>query len=61
VPAAEAALQGQALTPATAARAAEAALAKATPMAQNKYKVTLAQVILKRALLAASGAKEIGG
>ena len=49
-PEAEKALVGQALTEATFARAAEAALAGAKPMTKNAYKVPLAQAVVKRAL-----------
>ena len=38
-----------------AAKIAEAAVAGATPLSQNGYKVTLARVAVKRALLAAAG------
>jgi xanthine dehydrogenase YagS FAD-binding subunit len=52
---AEQALNGQPVTKETARKAAEAALAKASPLSQNKYKVTLAKVALTRAILKASG------
>jgi len=61
VPAAEAALAGKPITAANAAQAAEAAFAKATPMKDNAYKIPLGKAILKRAILAAAGEKEIGG
>ena len=47
---AEKALVGQPLNPATLARAAEAALAGATPLEKNGYKVPLAQAVVRRAL-----------
>lgn len=50
-------LAGKALTPAVAEEAAKAALANATPLSQNAYKVTLARVAVKRALLHAAGVK----
>jgi xanthine dehydrogenase YagS FAD-binding subunit len=50
------ALQGQSLSEAVAQRAAEAAVSGATPLSQNGYKVQLAQVAVKRALLAAAKA-----
>jgi len=52
---AEKALAGQSINESTAAQIAEAALAGATPLSQNAYKVTLARVAVKRALLAAAG------
>lgn len=48
---AEAALAGQTLTEAAAARAAAAALAGARPYEHNRYKVSLAQATLVRALM----------
>jgi xanthine dehydrogenase YagS FAD-binding subunit len=48
------ALVGKPLTAETAAAAAAAATAKATPLKHNAYKVQLARVAVKRALLAAS-------
>ena len=54
-PEAEAALKGQPLNEATATKAAEAALAAATPMTQNAYKVQVAKTAVKRALLHAAG------
>src|SRR5207247_1181311 len=44
-----------------AAKAAEAAFTKATPFADNGYKVPLGRTILKRAILAAAGEREIAG
>lgn len=51
--AAEAVLRGQAITEETAAKAGEAAVSEAQPLSQNAYKVQLARVAVKRALLAA--------
>jgi len=50
---AEAALKGKAITEANAEAAGKAAVADAKPLSQNAYKVTLAKVAVKRALLAA--------
>jgi xanthine dehydrogenase YagS FAD-binding subunit len=61
VPAAEAALVGKRITEANALKAAEAAFAKATPFADNAYKVPLGRAILKRAILAAAGEREYAG
>ena len=55
-PAAEKALTGQAISEDMAERAAAAALATAKPLSQNAYKVQLARVALKRAILKAGGA-----
>ena len=49
------ALAGKSLTPESAAAAARAALEGATPLSQNAYKVQLARVAVKRALLSATG------
>ena len=49
------ALAGQSISEDTAAKAGEAAVAGATPLSQNGYKVQLTRVAVKRALLAASG------
>jgi len=55
-PEAEQALVGQPINKDTALKAAEAALANAKPLSHNAYKVQLARVALKRAILkAASG------
>ncbi len=54
---ADQALAGKSVTAETAEEAAKAALAKATPLSENGYKVQLARVAVKRALLAAAGAK----
>lgn len=52
--AAEAALTGKRVTEETAAAAAEAAVKGATPLSRNGYKVQLAKVAVKRAILAAA-------
>lgn len=54
-PEAEAALKGQRVGEETAQKAAEAALRKARPLSQNAYKVQLARVAVKRAILKAAG------
>jgi xanthine dehydrogenase YagS FAD-binding subunit len=55
-PEAEQALTGQPINADTAQKAAEAALTNAKPLSQNSYKIQLARVALKRAILkAASG------
>jgi xanthine dehydrogenase YagS FAD-binding subunit len=51
------ALAGKSLTPETAEEAAKAALEKATPLSQNAYKVQLARVAIKRALMEAARGK----
>jgi xanthine dehydrogenase YagS FAD-binding subunit len=61
VAAAEAALVGKKITEANALKAAEIAFAKATPFTDNAYKVPLGRTILKRAILAAAGEREIAG
>ena len=48
---------GKSLTPALAEEAAKAALSGATPLSQNAYKVQLARVAVKRALMQAAGVK----
>jgi xanthine dehydrogenase YagS FAD-binding subunit len=48
-------LKGQAITEATAEAAGAAAVEGAKPLSQNEYKVQLAKVAVKRALLAAAG------
>jgi xanthine dehydrogenase YagS FAD-binding subunit len=55
-PEAEHALVGQAISPESAAKAAEAAVHAARPLSGNKYKVQLARVAVKRAILAAGRA-----
>lgn len=52
---AEKSLIGQAISEATVAKAAEAAVAGAKPLSQNAYKVQLAKTAVKRALMAAKG------
>jgi xanthine dehydrogenase YagS FAD-binding subunit len=49
--AAEAALKGKTITAATAEAAGKAAVEGAKPLSQNAYKVTLAKVAVKRALM----------
>ena len=49
--AAEKALAGKTITPANAEAAAKAAVADASPLSQNAYKVTLTRTAVKRALL----------
>ena len=51
---AEGALAGKEITDATVAEAAEAAMAEASPMTQNGYKVPLFKIIIARAILAAA-------
>jgi xanthine dehydrogenase YagS FAD-binding subunit len=51
---------GQPITPETAERAAQQAVGRATPLKDNEYKVQLAKVAVKRALLLAAGC-ETGG
>jgi xanthine dehydrogenase YagS FAD-binding subunit len=50
-------LVGKTLDLAAAEAAAEAAVANATPLSENAYKVQLTRVAVKRALLAAGGIK----
>lgn len=52
---AEAVLQGQTLGRALAQKAGEAAVSGAKPLSRNRYKVQLARVAVRRALLAAAG------
>jgi xanthine dehydrogenase YagS FAD-binding subunit len=52
---AEKAIVGQPINEETAAKAGEAAVADATPLSDNGYKVQLTRVAVKRALLAAAG------
>jgi xanthine dehydrogenase YagS FAD-binding subunit len=54
-PQAEAALKSQPANEDTAKKAADAALANAKPLSQNAYKVQLARVAVKRAILKAAG------
>jgi xanthine dehydrogenase YagS FAD-binding subunit len=53
-PEAEAALTGKTVSDSVAEEAGKAALAKATPLSKNAYKVQLARVAVKRAVLAAA-------
>ncbi len=53
-PEAEEALAGKSLSEDTAWEAGKAALSKATPLSKNGYKVQLARVAVKRALLRAA-------
>jgi len=55
------ALQGKAITQATAEQAAEAAVSKAKSLGHNEQKIHLARVAVKRAILAAAGAQPAGG
>lgn len=55
--AADQVLAGKAITADTADQAAKAAVADAKPLSQNGYKVQLARVAVKRALMQAAGAK----
>ena len=55
--AAESAIAGKSITAASAEAAGAAAVADAKPLSQNGYKVQLAKVAVKRALLAAAGVK----
>ncbi|MFB3923381.1 MAG: xanthine dehydrogenase family protein subunit M [Terriglobia bacterium] len=52
---AEAALSGKSVDESTADAAGKAAVAKASPLSKNAYKVQLARVAVKRAILAAAG------
>jgi len=49
------AIAGRSIDPRTASAAGEAAVSKARPLSHNDYKVKLAAVAVKRALLAAAG------
>ena len=57
--AAEQALAGKAVTEASAAAAADAALRDARPMSQNAYKIQVAKTALKRAILRAAGIQTV--
>ena len=59
-PEAARAILGHPVTPETAERAGDAAVARATPLSENGYKVQLARVAVKRAILLAAGL-ETGG
>ena len=52
-PEAEQAIEGKTVTEEVAEEAGKAAVSKATPLSQNGYKVRLAQVAVKRAILSA--------
>jgi xanthine dehydrogenase YagS FAD-binding subunit len=52
------AVEGQAITEETAAKAGQLAAQGAKPLGQNAYKVKLVEVAVKRALLTAAGAKK---
>jgi xanthine dehydrogenase YagS FAD-binding subunit len=52
-------LVGQTITADTAEKAGAAAVAGAKPLSQNAYKVQLAKVAVKRALLTAAGVKAV--
>jgi len=54
-PEADKIVSGARITPAVAARAAEAALKEAVPLEHNAYKVTLAKNLIRRAILEAAG------
>ena len=54
VPAAEAVIEGQPVTPERAAEAAEAALAGAQPMSGNAYKLDIAKALMIRCILIAA-------
>jgi xanthine dehydrogenase YagS FAD-binding subunit len=54
-PEAAAVLKGQKVSEETAKKAADAALSNAKPLSQNAYKVQLARVAVKRAILKAAG------
>ena len=51
------AIEGKAITEATAAAAGEAAKEGAKPLSQNEYKVQQLKVAVKRAVLLAAGVK----
>ena len=53
-PEAEEALNGKTLSEEVATRAGEAAVSRAQPLSQNRYKVQLARVAVKRAILQAA-------
>ena len=59
-PEAAEALVGKTITPDTALAAANAAVAKAKPLSRNKYKITLAKVAVKRAVLNAAAGRAGG-
>ena len=51
---AEQIIKGRAITPETAAKAAEAAVAGARPLSMNAYKVEMTKTLVKRAILSSS-------
>ncbi len=55
VPEAEKALAGQRITPELAAHAGEIAIAGATPLAKNAYKIPLTKAVVRRTLLQVAG------
>ena len=57
-PEAERALAGKTISAEVAEEAGKAAVAKATPLSKNAYKVTLASVAVKRAVLRAAGMEQ---
>ena len=57
--AAEQALAGKTITEAVATEAANAAVAGATPMTQNSYKVQVARTAVKRAIMRAAGLQTV--
>jgi xanthine dehydrogenase YagS FAD-binding subunit len=59
VQAAEEALAGKTIDEAVATAAANAAVAGATPMSQNSYKVQVARTAVKRAILRAAGVQTV--
>jgi xanthine dehydrogenase YagS FAD-binding subunit len=56
---AEQSLAGKVISPETADDAGKAAVANATPLSMNRYKVTLARVAVKRAVLRAAGKESL--
>jgi xanthine dehydrogenase YagS FAD-binding subunit len=58
-PEAERALTGRAVTEASAAAAADAALQNARPLTQNAYKIQVAKTAVKRAILRAAGMQTV--
>ena len=58
VPEAEKAITGVTLDSASAARAGEIAVAGATALADNRYKIPIARALVRRALLKAGGVEE---
>jgi xanthine dehydrogenase YagS FAD-binding subunit len=60
VPDAEKVLTGATLDPTVAARAGDAALSSAKPLADNGYKVPIAKALVRRAILQAGGVEQNG-